>query len=147
MSKFKITFDFTRDDKPAPVQAPGPSPTDLVEKAWPILVEARRNNIRALEDGDADTVEQINHWIGGALSMLSNVSGVSAVDLVARLNDEIPYIPKHDPRQFKHVERRERPSPPPGAPRPVDVTTLTQEERDQLGIVLPDSAQEPSDSV
>lgn len=124
-------------DKPVEVIEAKPS----LESVWPMLVDARHKLIDAMANGADSKVSDTNSWIGGALAATAALIGTSGEELRDRLIAEVPSPTKTNPYQhmgeFRRVERR-RPDPPPGAPRPVDPASLTPEEREELGIVLPE---------
>jgi len=133
-----------QEEPPATLKAPE-APAINQEGAWKLLVEARKNLIAAMTKMDVETIESINHWIGGAIAMLGAITGESPSSIQDRLSQQIP-SPAPPPipagMQFAEVERS-RPKPHPGAPRPVDMSTLTPEELERLGVTL---AEEPSSS-
>lgn len=153
---------------PAPATAITPGAVDLPqldrEAAWAILTDARGNLNQAIESGQAHDVESINLWIGGGLAVLASLVGEPAEKLLEQLVAETPSNVEFavvDPdnnvvtngRANFYSVKRERPAPPKGAPRPLAIEELTDEEREQLGIlnyVVPESdtaSEEASDET
>lgn len=128
-------------DKPAEVVEPAKPSLDAV---WPMLVDARHKMIDAMANGADSKVADTNSWIGGALAAAAVLTGNSAEALRDRLLAEVPTPSFTSPYErlgeFRSVERR-RPSSPPGAPKPIDPATLTPEEREELGIVMPEASE------
>jgi hypothetical protein len=120
------------------------------KKTWSKLVDARGNMKSALDAGDSKGGELAAQWIGGGLAIYGSMIGEDPRTLLNRLSDEVPIDPNAvAPRpgdlvkspdseaRFRAIER-ERPPPPPGAPKPIDPHDLTPEEREEYGIFLPE---------
>ncbi len=135
MKSWRFTIEFTGgSDDSAP-------PEIKTSEAWESLRDARRRMLESLHAGVNDKVESINLWIGGALSTFAKLTGGDSQELLDRLSVEIPNttpppIVPPDVAEFVHVER-DRPKPHPGAQRKLDLSELTPEEREELGIITP----------
>ena len=103
--------------------------------AWNLLVEARQRilDARSRPDETSSSVDAINNWIGGGLAVLGSIMSESPQTLLDRLIQEVP---NKEQEGFFPV-KRERPKPHPGAPKDLDISTLTDQEREELGIILP----------
>lgn len=129
----------------APVErAPEPParPTASLDSVWPMIVDARQKFVDAWVAGaDQDKITATNNWLGGALATAAVLTGNSAEALMERVKAEVPTPEIANPfegvAEFNHVERK-RPEPPPGFQRPVDPADLTPEEREQLGVIMPE---------
>lgn len=149
---------FSSPDEPSPPSAAGSADQG---KAWATLKDARVKMLEAQGRGDHSTVAQINGWIGGGLALMAEMTGENAASLLAKLAQEVPLavpamttsagnsltpnlvmepgVPQAVPgsnARFYPV-KRERPDPPPGAPRALQPEDLTPEERAELGMFLP----------
>lgn len=113
------------------------------DAAWELLKDARKRLSNAMGEGNAEDISSINNWIGGGVAVYAVLTDGNAEALLEKLREATP-IESGTPGQIPGVRanfyqvERERPKPPPGAPRPLNPEDLTQEERDELGIVLPD---------
>jgi hypothetical protein len=114
-----------------------------IDPAWSLLVDARRNlgAMMGRIDTTPQAAEAINNWIGGGLAVLATFTDESAESLRDRLAAEVPIEPAS--ADFYRV-KRERPKPPPGAPKDLDIFSLTDEEREELGIILPQTQESSS---
>jgi hypothetical protein len=137
---WKLTIE-VGGDSPRGIESNTPSPYGVAvdtTAAWAMLVDARRKMLDAMAKGDDNKANTTVSWIGGALAAWGKMTGEDPASLYERLVEEVPN-PNASPyggMEFKKVERT-RPEPHPGAQRVLDLSELTPEERDQLGITLP----------
>lgn len=117
------------------------------DELWQQLLEARAGLKKQMETGTSFDVDRINLWIGGALAALATLTGEDVTELNAKLQAEAPVgepgpVNTSNGRVTFVETKRERPKPPPGAPRDLDPHDLSEEERADLGIVLEDEEEE-----
>lgn len=161
MRPWRLSIEFGREDReeasrtatPTATSAPAPLHHPV---AWSALTEARRNLINAQSKGDPATVNQINMWIGGALSIMASLTGEDAKELDAKLKADVPSgapavaanddgtLSTDSSRASFYPVERVRPAPSPGAPRPISPEDLTLEERQSLGVRLDDDPPLPA---
>jgi hypothetical protein len=127
--KLSIEVGGSEQKPPSLVQSPNR------DAAWNLLVESRRALAQSVESNQVspELVESANQWTGGGLAVLAAMTGDDPEVLRQRLMAEVPIKTSSN---FYHAERS-RPRPHPGAQKSLDVSTLTDEEREELGIVLP----------
>jgi hypothetical protein len=121
--------------------------------AWDTLKDARRKLANAISSGNTRQSEDISQWIGGGLAVLASLTGEDAPSLLRSLEQAVPVsspivavtpdgavkVPDSN-ATYVPVERA-RPKPPPGAPKKLDLTTLSEAEREELGIILPEDVE------
>jgi len=119
-------------------------------RAWATLKDARSRMKNAVESGDTATAEQIAQWIGGGIVSLATMTEEDPKTLLERLTVAVPIstgqvapqpgdvVKSPDSQARFRVVERERPAPPPGAPKAIDPRDLTPEEREEYGIFLPE---------
>ena len=141
-------------DQPTPAIPPGPKETPVTttlvvgqrSRAWDLLKEARLKERAAIKGGRPDEVEQIAAWVGGGIAIMAALLDEAPEALLVELKGEVPVAPFVPPEEMSETERRatfipverHRATPPPGAPRPLDMSTLTPEEREEMGIIMPE---------
>jgi hypothetical protein len=123
--------------------------TSAREQAWTMLRDGRKNLAEATTGGNSFDIDRINQWLGGAIAMFAVLTGENAEQVLSDLRAEVPIgsnVPAPSNVKFFDVERP-RPDPHPGAPKPLDLESLSDEEREELGIIMPPSedAEETAD--
>ena len=142
---WKLTIEVGGDSPRAigsttPPSLPPAAPQSELDTSpiWEMLVDGRRKMLDAIDNGADDKVNSIVSWIGGALAVLSKITKEDPARLHDRLVAEVPNLnaKSHEGVEFKKVERT-RPKPHPGSQRVLDLSELSPEEREQLGITPP----------
>lgn len=157
------TLEFAKKKSKALAEARKPDTTE----AWQILKDAQKNLHKANDEGKYQTVDRITHWMGGGFAILAAITGEKASDLrdrlVAEAGGDVDSVSiaadgtLTNGKLTLYPAKRERPAPPPGAPRPIYPEDLTREERIEYGMTLPgdipeedegeSEVAEPSDEV
>lgn len=145
---------FQREIESTPVSAPVDSPpapparsvsSAKSDDAWRMLVDARQKLVDAIANNDDNKVTSTNSWLGGAVAMYAMLTDGDGEEVLARLARVVPAPEIKSPYEgmgnFRQVERK-RPAPPPGAPRTVDPSEFTPEEREMYGIPDPVEVEE-----
>lgn len=136
-------LEFSREQAQALLAARKPD----TEKAWRILKDAQSNLHKADSGGQLQAVDRITHWMGGGLAVLASITGETPEALRDRLIAEAGGDAESirvsadgtmsNGKLTLYPVKRERPAPPPGAPRPIYAEDLTVEERIEYGMTLP----------
>lgn len=144
-----MTWRFLIERNPEP-QAPS-APKVVSGKvdesaAWELLKDARKNLKQAQNSHNSEKVVHIDNWVGGGVAVLAALTGKKPEEVLAKLVEETggnvamalgEKPPMRSDRVSFHEVERTRPAPPPGAPKPLDLDSLTEEEILELGVIVP----------